>query len=100
MSFLAPLLAWLAHVLHRGPDATAELRRASVFAFLAAALNVFIVVTIVTRLFGPGFLSEPEGTLHGLCMRWNVLNGIRMILTATAAFWLFAAFRRLDRAHA
>lgn len=39
----------------------------------------------------------PEAdVVHALCVRWNVLNAVRMALTAATVGWLFAAFRRLD----
>jgi len=97
ISLLAPLLVWLALAVHRGPVAKKPLRYASLFAGLASVLNAFIVGTIVSRLFGESYGSEPATVLHALCVRWNALNAVRMILTAATSFWLFAAFRALDR---
>jgi len=97
VSFLAPVLVWIAHAIQRGALARAELRRASLFAALASVVNALIVTSIVTRLFGPAYASESGATLHDLCVRWNVLNVVRMAFAAATVFWLFAAFRRLDR---
>jgi len=97
ISFIAPVLGWIAHALHRDGVAIRELRRASAAALLASALNAYIVGTIVLTVFGDDYASVPPDRLHALCVRWNVLNGARMVLVAGAAYWLFAAFRRLDR---
>lgn len=97
ITFLAPLLVWVAWAVQRRAAAAAELKRASLFALLATAVNAFIVATIITRIFGDGYTSEAASELHGLCVRWNLLNTLRMALTAATAGWLFAAFRKLDR---
>jgi hypothetical protein len=97
ISFLAPALAWAAHVKNHAPSAAADFRRASLFAALVTALNAFIVTTIVTVLFGDDYRAHSDTALHALCVRWNVLNALRMLFSAATAFWLFAAFRKLDR---
>jgi hypothetical protein len=96
ISFLAPALAWLAQVRNHDRSALADFRRASLFAALVTALNAFIVTTIVSVLFAKDYRAQPDSELHALCVRWNVLNAVRMLLTAATAFWLFAAFRKLD----
>jgi len=98
ISFLAPLLVWLAHALLRRTPAARQLRRASLFALLATMVNAIIVTSIVTRLFGDGYAGLSDTTVHALCLRWNILNAVRMMFTGTTACWLFATFRRLDRA--
>lgn len=69
-----------------------------VFALLASFMNAFIVVTIVLVIFGNDYVAVSAARLHRLCARWNVLNVVRMLLSGSTAFWLFAAFRKLDRA--
>ena len=91
ITFLGPIFTWVAWALHR----SRELRHASGFALLATLVNAFIVATIITRLFGE--VAPEAGAVHALCVRWNVLNAVRMALTAATVGWLFAAFRRLDR---
>lgn len=93
---LATLLAFAAHALNRSPLVTRDFRRATVFALLATALNALIVSTIVLRIFSPDYAALGD-ELHALCWRWNVLNVGRMALVATTVFFLFAAFRKLDR---
>lgn len=93
---LGTLLAWGAHALNRHPEAATDFRRASAFAASATALNAYIVATIVTLLFGADFRLHSEAELHSLCVRWNILNGLRLVLTAATLAYLFAAFRKLD----
>jgi hypothetical protein len=93
-TLLAPVAIWAAFALHRSP----ELKRASAFAAAAAALNAFIVTTIVMKLFAEDYRSYSAIELHALCVRWNVLNSVRMALTAATIFFAFAAYRALDRA--
>jgi hypothetical protein len=97
VSFVAPALAWAAHAFHRDRAVTSDFRRASVFAALATALNAFIVATTVIVLFASDYRTHSATELHALCVRWNVLNAVRIALCAGTAFWLFAAFRKLDR---
>ena len=98
MAFVAPASTWLAWALRRRAPEGGALRRASLFALLASSVNALIVGTIIGRLFGDGFRAESEEALHALCVRWNTLNALRMAMTFGASFWLFEAFRRLDRA--
>lgn len=97
ITFMAPVMVWVAHAIQRRTFATVELARASLFALLASVLNAVIVACIVTKLFGAGYASASDATLHALCVRWNVLNAVRMVFTGATVFWLFAGFRRLDR---
>jgi hypothetical protein len=98
VSQLAPLLVWTAHFLNRLPAAAQDFRRASVLALVGGALNAFIVITIVLVIFGEDYRALSDTELHALCVRWNWLNAARMGLTAATAFWMFAAYRKLDGA--
>jgi hypothetical protein len=98
VSQLATLVAWAAHLMNREPSPARDFRRASLTLILATALNGFIVAKVVTKLFGADYRSRSDAELHALCVQWNVLNGVRMAFTAAAVFWLFSAFRKLDRA--
>lgn len=100
VSFVAPALTWVAQAICRRTPARGDLRRASLFALLATVVNAVIVGSIVTQLFGDGYSRLSEAVVHDLCVRWNALNGVRMIFTASTAYWLFAAFRRLDHSDA
>ncbi|RZU53119.1 hypothetical protein EV385_5005 [Krasilnikovia cinnamomea] len=96
LTFLAALLTWLLLALNRDPALRADYRRASLVAVVLMGLNAFIVATVVSKLFGAGYPADPE-RLSAYAWRWNVLNVLRMMLTATAAVILFNAFRKLDR---
>jgi hypothetical protein len=91
------VLVWAAHAINGDREATADFRRATAFALLATALNAYIVATIVTILFGSDFRLHSDAELHSLCVRWNILNGVRLALTAATLVCLFTAFRKLDR---
>jgi len=96
LSFVAPVLTWGALVVCRGTLARSELGRASLFALSATIVNAVIVSSIVTQIFGDGYARLTDAVLHASCVRWNILNGVRMICTAATVYWLFAAFRQLD----
>jgi len=100
LSLVAPVLVWIAHFLNRNPTAARDFRRASVAALGLSVLNVYIVSNIVMVIFGPDYRTHSDAELHDLCALWNVLNAIRMALTAAAACWVFAAYRKLERAAA
>ena len=97
LSLLASPLVWAAHACNRRSDADTAFRRASGYALVAAALNALIVATIAIPLFSPDYRLHSDAELHALCSRWNVLNALRMALTAATVFWTFHAFRILDR---
>jgi hypothetical protein len=98
VTFIAPLLVWAAHAVLRQAAVVGVLRRASAFALLATLVNAWVVITIVRQLFGNGPSPLSESALHALCVRWNVLNGVRIALTAATVFWLFTGFRWLELA--
>ncbi|SEH03252.1 hypothetical protein SAMN05444920_13456 [Nonomuraea solani] len=91
---LALVLVWVLWWRNRDGDLARDHRRAGIAAIVLAVLNAYIVATVLPRLFGAGAL--PEG-LNAAAWQWNVLNVVRMVLTATTAYYLFAAFRKLDR---
>jgi hypothetical protein len=73
-----------------------ELKYASIFAILVTILNAVIVSTIVLKLFGTDY--EKFGDyLTTLTWRWNVLNCFRMLLVALTIYYLFNAYRKLDK---
>lgn len=96
-TLLATALVWLLTALNRDTTLVRDYRLASLFAGLAAALNAYVVATVITKLFGPDYLAHAD-QLAGYCRRWNMLNLLRMALVATTAVSLFGAFRKLDRA--
>ncbi|MEV6299914.1 hypothetical protein AB0M02_10990 [Actinoplanes sp. NPDC051861] len=95
---LAVALVWLLWWRNRDDTLRADYRRAGVASLLLTALNAAIVGLIIPRLFGPEALAHPEHLLPA-AWSWNGLNLVRMALTATTAWFLFQAFRKLDRRH-
>lgn len=96
LTFLAVLLTWVLLAINRDPALRTDYRRAGAVALLLMGLNALIVATIVTKLFGTDFLADPH-RLSSYVWGWNILNLLRMALTATTAALLFTAFRKLDR---
>lgn len=90
------VLVWVLAARNRDRELTRDYRRASLLAAMAMALNLFIVATVVTRMFGADYLALGD-ELRAYCWRWNVLNALRMALVAATAAYTFNVFRRLDR---
>ncbi len=93
---IAPILVWFLLWKNKVASITFELKRASIFAIFATILNTFIVSTVVLKLFARDF--EKYGDfLTTLTLRWNILNSFRMLLVALTIYYLFNAFRKLDK---
>jgi branched-subunit amino acid ABC-type transport system permease component len=99
LTMLAVVLVWILMLVNKRAAVRRDYRRAGLAALLLAALNAVIVATVVTKLFGTEFLADPD-RMRALAWQWNVLNGLRMALTATTAVFVFNAFRKLDRGDA
>ncbi len=93
---LATILVWVLWRRNRHDEARRDYRRAGVAALLLTALTVYIVAMLIPVMFGDDYLADPD-RLHATAWQWNALNVLRMILTATTAWYLFSAFRKLDR---
>lgn len=96
LTFVATALVWMLLLVNRDSELRVHYRKASLLALALTVLNIVIVTTLVTRLFGADYLSYAD-ELSTYAWRWNVLNVIRMLLTAATAIQLFGAFRKLDR---
>ncbi len=94
---LATLLAWVLLWRNRDDAARPFYRRAGLWAVALTAVNAYIVAVVVPKLFGANYLSQAE-RLTSYCWQWNILNVLRMALTATTMAYLFNAYRVLDRA--
>jgi hypothetical protein len=96
LSQVAVVLVCLLWWRNRDDELRSDYRRAGVAGLLLAALTAYIVVAVLPRMFGDDYLADPR-RLTAAAWQWNVLNVFRMALTATAAWYLFGAFRKLDR---
>jgi hypothetical protein len=93
---IATVLVWFLLWKNKVNSIRLELKRASIFAVLVTILNAIIVSTVVLKLFGTDF--EKYGDfLTTLTWRWNVLNFFRMVLVAMTIYYLFNAYRKLDK---
>ncbi|GAA2635527.1 hypothetical protein SMC26_08345 [Actinomadura fulvescens] len=93
---LVLVLVWLLWWRNRDEDLVPDYRRAALAALILTALTAYIVAAVVSQMFGADALARPEN-LNAAAWRWNVLNIVRMILTAATAWFMFNAFRKLDR---
>lgn len=96
VTILANVMVWVVYFLNRTDIVRSDLKRASIAALVASAINAFIVSTIITKLFAPDFARFGD-ELSVLTQRWNILNIFRMITVAITIVFLFRAFRKLDR---
>jgi hypothetical protein len=96
LTMIAVVLVWVLWWRNRDSDLARDHRRAGIAAIVLAALNAYIVAAVIPRMFGADALAHPEN-LNAAAWQWNILNIVRMLLTATTAYFLFNAFRKLDR---
>jgi hypothetical protein len=93
---IATVFVWLLLWKNKVNSIKSELKYASIFAALVTILNAVIVSTIVLKLFSTDY--EKYGDyLTTLTWRWNVLNFFRMFLVALTIYYLFNAYRKLDK---
>lgn len=93
---IVTIIVWLLLWLNKHHSIRPELRKASLFAVLATLLNAVIVSTVVLKLFAADFAKYGD-YLTTLTWRWNILNCFRMGLVATTVYYLFNAYRKLDK---
>jgi hypothetical protein len=86
----------IATILNKEKSVQSDYKIAGVLAVLVTFLNIFIVSTIILKIFGNDYLQYGE-YLNVLCWRWNILNFFRMILTFLVMFYLFNVYRKLDK---
>jgi hypothetical protein len=93
---IALVLVWVLWWRNRDGEVARDYRRAGLVAVASTVLSAFIVGVVIPRMFGADALAQPDG-LHAAAWQWNILNVFRVLLTATTAWYLFSAFRKLDR---
>lgn len=93
---LASVLVWVLLWQNQWATVKADLKKASIFILLATIVNIYIVKTIVLKLFSPDFQKYSEH-LNELAWRWNILNLVRMVLVATTGYFLFQSYRKVDK---
>jgi branched-subunit amino acid transport protein len=96
LTMLALVLLWALWWRNENEALAADYRRAGITALVLAALTAYIVSAVIPRMFGADALAHSEN-MNAAAWQWNILNVLRMILTATTAYYTFNAFRKLDR---
>ena len=94
---LATVLVWVLWWRNRDDDLRVHYRRAGIASLALTGVTAGIVGLVIPRMLGTGALADPAG-LNPAAWWWNILNIGRMTLTATTGWFLFQAFRTLDRA--
>lgn len=96
MTLLAAISVWILAFTNKIDEVKRDYRRASILALIVTVLTSFIVGFVLSKMFGPGFYENPaEGSHYGKL--WNMLNAVRLILEIMTIYYLFNAFRKLDK---
>lgn len=85
------LIVWFVRTPRKAPEKI-SLLLACVAEILAVVLSVYVIVRLNMTLFF-GSLGESPGELHRLALQWNVLNLVRVVLTAIALLYALRALR-------
>jgi len=93
---IATLLVWYLFFANKTKTVIPDYKKAAFFSVLVTLVNIYIVSTIVLKLFGADYEKYGE-YLSTLTWRWNVLNVLRMILVAIVVHYLFSVYRKLDK---
>jgi hypothetical protein len=93
---LAVVLTWWLWWRNRDIELAGDYRHAGLASLLLEALNTYIVIALISNMFGDDALAHHE-RLSALAWQWNILNTVRIGLIITTMTYLFGAFRTLDR---
>ncbi|ALR10662.1 anthrone oxygenase family protein [Mycobacteroides saopaulense] len=85
------LIVWFVHTPRKAPEKL-SLFLACVAEIAAVVLSVYVIVKLNTTLFF-GSLGETPSELHRLALQWNMLNLVRVALTAIALVYAMRALR-------
>ena len=96
MTLIAAITVWVLTFTNKVAVVKRDYRMASIFAFIVTALTSFIVGFVLSKMFGPSFYENPaEGSYYGDL--WNKLNAVRLVLEIVTLYYLFNAYRKLDK---
>ncbi|MBA0048014.1 DUF1772 domain-containing protein [Mycobacterium sp. NPDC050853] len=85
------LIVWFVRTPRRAPEKL-SLFLACLAEIAAVVLSVYVIVKLNTTLFF-GALGETPSELHQLALQWNILNLVRVVLTAIALLFAMRALR-------
>ncbi|WP_078312924.1 MULTISPECIES: DUF1772 domain-containing protein [unclassified Mycobacterium] len=85
------LIVWFVRTPRRAPEKL-SLFLACLVEIAAVVLSVYVIVKLNMTLFF-GALGESPSELHQLALQWNMLNLVRVVLTAIALLFAMRALR-------
>lgn len=96
MTLLAALSIWILMFTNKMNIVKREYRVASILVLVITIMTSLIVGLVLSKMFGQGFYENPHnGSFYGKL--WNVLNFFRLLLEMATIYYLFNAYRKLDK---
>lgn len=96
MTPLAAVAVWVLTITNKVAAVKHDYRIASIFALIVTVLTSFIVGFVLSKMFGHDFFQNPsEGSYYANL--WNMLNAVRLVLELITIYYLFQAYRKLDK---
>ena len=96
MTLLATISIWMLLIFNKVEIVKKEYRLASILVLIITILTSLIVALVLSKMFGPGFFDNPvDGSFYGKL--WNYLNAFRLVLEILTIYYLFNAYRKLDK---
>lgn len=87
---------WFLSFANKLDEVKREYRMGSIFVLAATIITVFFVVLILPNMFGNGLYQKPDD-VKTYAWIWNILNIVRVGLVVTTTYYLFNAYRKLDK---
>jgi hypothetical protein len=96
ITVIAVFILWFLNFKNKVDSIKRDYRMASVYAFIVMVLTVCIVTCVLSKMFGSGFYQNP-GEVNLYCWAWNILNILRIVLVVITTYYVFNAYRKLDK---
>ncbi len=96
MTLLAAIAIWLVTYFNKIESLKGFYRKASILVLVITIMTSLIVAFVLSQMFGEGYYANMEaGSFYGKV--WNILNAIRLVLEGFTIYYLFNAYRQLDK---
>ena len=96
MTLITAISVWILLFTNKIENVKREYRIASILTLVITAMTSLIVAFVLSKMFGPGYFENPaNGSFYG--QLWNVLNAFRLVLEIATIYYLFSAYRKLDK---
>ncbi len=96
MTLLAAISIWILMFVNKVEIVKREYRIASILALVITIMTSLIVGFVLSKMFGPGYFENPtKASFYG--QLWNILNAFRLALEIATIYYLFNAYRKLDK---